>query len=106
MMPFIRVIELEELWSGEMKGCAVAGRKVLLIRKEQAVRAFEDRCAHLGVPLSMGRLENDVITCSAHEWRYGARTGCGIDPSAARLRSFAVEIADGVVWVDVDREGP
>jgi nitrite reductase/ring-hydroxylating ferredoxin subunit len=54
----------------------------------------------------MGRLENDVITCSAHEWRYGARTGCGIDPSAARLRSFAVEIADGVVWVDVDREGP
>lgn len=101
-MTFMRVAAMEELWSGELKGCVVEGRKVLLVRSGEVVTAYEDRCAHLGVPLSKGRLEGDVLTCSAHEWQYDARTGRGINPSTACLKAFPVKIDQGQVWVDAN----
>ncbi len=101
MMGFTRAIALDELWSGEPAGRVVGGRKVLLIRIGDAVSAFEDRCAHLGVPLSEGRLDGETLTCRAHEWQYDARTGKGINPASACLRAFAVKIEDGQVLVDV-----
>jgi len=100
-----RVVEADRLWDGEMRGYEVAGRKVLLVKLEGRLYAYEDRCAHLGVALSQGRMDDDVITCSAHHYQYDARTGRGINPRAVRLRSFAVAIEDGWVAIDVEREG-
>ena len=102
-MAFAKAAALDDLWSGDLKGVVVAGRAVLLFRKDDQVFAYEDRCAHLGVPLSRGRLDGDVLTCSAHEWQYDATSGCGLNPTSARLRSFRVRIEGGEVWVDVDR---
>ena len=104
-MAYAKVVALEELWAGEMKPCVVSGRRVLLLRKGENVVAFEDRCAHLGVSLSHGRLEGDVLTCGAHEWQYDATTGQGINPAYVRLHRFAVKIEDGQVWVDVEQAG-
>ena len=73
-----------------------------LLLKNGRVQAFEDRCAHQGVPLSLGRLHAGVLTCGAHEWQYDARTGQGINPSSAKLSRFPVEIRNGEIWIDVD----
>ena len=96
----IRVIALADLWDGDMTGVVVGGRKLLLVRKGDEVRAFEDRCAHLGVPLSEGTLAGDVLTCRAPHYQYDACTGHGINPAMARLRRYPVAIRDGEVFVD------
>jgi len=101
-MTFTRVAAVEDLWSGELQGFVVDGRKVLLIRSGEVVTAYEDRCAHLGVPLSKGRLEGDVLTCSAHEWQYDIRSGRGINPATACLKAYPVKIDQGQVWVDAN----
>jgi hypothetical protein len=49
-----RVTALDDLWSGEMRATRIGGRPVLLVNVGGRVRAFEDRCAHQGVPLSQG----------------------------------------------------
>jgi toluene monooxygenase system ferredoxin subunit len=95
-MAFVRVAALEELWTGE----PASRQGVLLLRRGDTVLAYEDRCAHLGVALSEGRLEGDTLTCSAHEWTYDVRTGRGINPASACLKAFPVRIEDGQVWVD------
>jgi toluene monooxygenase system ferredoxin subunit len=100
-----RVVAASELWDGEMRGYEVAGRKVLLVKLQGRLYAYEDRCAHLGVALSQGRIDDEVITCSAHHYQYDARTGRGINPRAVCLRSFGVAIEDGWVAVDVEQEG-
>jgi toluene monooxygenase system ferredoxin subunit len=100
-MAFAKAGLLEALSAGGMMACVVAGRKVLLVRDADAVHAYEDRCAHLGVPLSQGRLEGGVLTCGAHEWEYDGSTGCGVNPASARLRRFEVKVEGGEVWVDV-----
>jgi toluene monooxygenase system ferredoxin subunit len=73
---------------------------VLVLRIADGVRAYEDRCAHLGFPLSQGQLEDDVITCSAHHYQYDALTGQGVNPRTACLTTFAVKVEAGKVFVD------
>ena len=100
-MSLERAIELSELWIGEMRGLRVSGRGVLLVRLDDGVYAYADKCAHLGVELSKGALDASVITCSAHHYCYDARTGAGINPRSVCLTSFPLRIRDGVVYVDV-----
>jgi toluene monooxygenase system ferredoxin subunit len=98
-----RVLPADELWDGEMRGAIVRGRRVLLVKVEGKVCAYEDRCAHLGLPVSDGRLENGVITCRAHSFQYDAGTGRGVNPRSVCLHAFPVTAQDG--WVSVDVEG-
>ena len=104
-MTFAKAAMLEELWGGELTRVLVGSRPVLLVRTGDRVVAYEDRCAHLGVPLSQGRLDGDVLTCGAHEWQYDVNTGRGINPASACLRRFEVKVEEGQVWVDVDPAG-
>ena len=104
-MSALRVARLDALWDGEMRGFQVGGRKLLLVKLDGQVFAYEDRCAHLGVPLSQGRLEAELITCSAHHYQYCARSGAGVNPRAVRLRAFPVAIDDGWVAVDLAEAG-
>ena len=100
-MSFQRAASLDDLWIGEMIGVVVGGTRVLLVNVEGEVSAFEDRCAHLAVPLSEGRLEGALLTCSAHAWQYDARTGESQNPRGARLRALPVRIEGEELFVDV-----
>lgn len=105
-MGFLRALATDELWLGEMRGLLLDGRRVLLVRTEQGVRAYEDRCAHLGIPLSSGTFEGGRITCRAHHFQYDASTGLGVKPESVRLVAFPVRIEGDGIFVDVpDREG-
>lgn len=95
------VAELEELWEGEMRACRAGRHRILLLRLEDGIYAYEDRCAHLGMPLSEGKLRDGVLVCSAHHFEYDARTGRGINPRNLCLRRFPVVIENGKVWVVV-----
>jgi toluene monooxygenase system ferredoxin subunit len=106
-MAFRRVMALAELWQGEMVAHVVDGKKVLLLRLDEGaapgVHAFEDRCAHLGVALSQGRLDGTTLTCSAHHYQYDARTGQGVNPKNLCLVAFACKVEHGDVLVDVSQ---
>ncbi len=100
-MPFVPALALDDLWDGEMQAVAIGASKLLLIRVGDEVKAYADRCAHLGVPMSQGTLEGCVLTCSAHQYQYDARTGEGINPRTARLVSVPVRIEGGQILVEV-----
>lgn len=100
-MTYTAVLPESELWVGEMRGLVVAGRRLLLVRTEEAVCAYEDRCAHLGLPLSSGKLENGVITCAHHRYAYDARTGRGINPENVSLKRLPSCVRGPVIEVDL-----
>ena len=105
-MPFEPIIADAELWDGDMTARRVDGHDLLLVRHNGVVYAYENRCAHLGVALSEGRLDGYVLTCRAHHWQYDVRSGSGVNPATACLRRFAVKIEDGKVFVDVRAPSP
>ena len=103
-MTFCKVATLDDLWSGEKLGVIVQGRPVLLVNVEGKFCAYEDRCRHKGVPLSTGRLEDGVLTCSVHGWVYDVRTGRGINPESTILPSYPIKVENSDILVDVDGE--
>lgn len=104
-MGFVRVMTVDDLWDGEMQSVEVEHQSVLLVKINNVVYAYEDRCPHQGVPLSQGYLSNSVLTCCAHHWQYEMCTGCGINPKSAQLKSFPVEIRAGAIFINVNDKG-
>jgi len=99
---FEAVARFGDLTEGELIGCEVGGQAVLLARVGDAVHAYEDRCAHMGVRLSGGKRNDTRVFCRAHYWEYDLVTGRAIEPAGACLRRFAVRIEDGRILVDVE----
>lgn len=77
------------------------GASVLLIRFDGHLQAFRNACAHRGLPLDGGIVDEEAatITCPWHGFRFDCQTGeCFTDPSA-QLQTFPVQIKDGFAWV-------
>jgi nitrite reductase/ring-hydroxylating ferredoxin subunit len=96
------IARLDDLWDGEMRGYRVAGACVLLVRIGDGVRAYADRCPHLGVRLSEGDLADGVITCRAHHFQFDAASGTGVNPRTVALQPYPVALTNGEITVEVD----
>lgn len=75
-----------------------------------AVQAWEDRCPHRGVALSLGRVEGDRLACAYHGWEYAAADGrCVAIPAMPQqpvpgkvcARTYPVRTCQDMVWVDL-----
>lgn len=87
-------------------GRRVLGESVVLFRTTAgAVVALEDRCAHRPYPLSLGRLDGDLIVSGYTGFAYGPDGACRRVPTqervpvGARVRSFPVHDDGAFVWV-------
>ena len=103
-MTFHAAVRADALWVDEMIGVEVAGEPVLLLRLDDGVHAYADRCAHKAAKLSDGRLDRGVLTCAAHGWCFDACTGEGLNPRGVRLRPLAVKVEHGDVLVALEGE--
>ena len=71
--------------------------------------ASADRCPHRGMRLSHGFVRGEALNCIYHGWSYGQTGSCvripahpGLTPpESIRVVTYAVEEADGVIWVAV-----
>jgi toluene monooxygenase system ferredoxin subunit len=96
------VASLDELWEGEMLAVTIDAIDILLCNVAGTVYAYDDRCPHLANPLSRGQLDEHVLTCAAHEWSFDVRSGRGVNPATAVLRSFPVCLDGDTILVDGD----
>jgi toluene monooxygenase system ferredoxin subunit len=96
------VMQVDEMWEGDLVSRQVNGVAVLLINIDGDVHAFLDRCPHAGTPLNLGSLEGRVLTCATHLWQFDVVDGgAGVNPKNCRLLSYPVRIEDGKVLVRI-----
>lgn len=95
------VLAESELWVGEMRGIVVRGERLLVVRGENGVCVFRDRCPHQGYPLSEGTLNDGVLTCRVHRHSFDAATGAGINPPHPCLSALPTRVDAGQVLVDL-----
>ncbi len=95
----------EELWIGEMRGVQVGTARLLVVRTEQGVCVFRDRCPHQGFPLSEGQLADGVITCRVHRHTFDAASGAGINPPAPCLVPLRARLERGRLHVELPESG-
>lgn len=77
-----------------------------------SMQAWEDRCPHRGVPLSLGRVDGDRLACAYHGWQYAAQDGRCVAipampnqpvPGKVCVKTYPVQERQGLVWVQLAR---
>jgi hypothetical protein len=71
--------------------------------------AIDNRCPHMGFPLSRGTVHDGLLTCHWHHARFDLEGGGTLDPFADNVRTFPVVVEDGSVYVLTDErpdQGP
>jgi len=107
MAGFVEVARTDDLPPGRIKLIEVAGRQLALVNSEGSFYAVDNECPHRGGFLAEGEINpewNDwAIECPLHGSVFDVRTGEVLNPPATeRVRTYAVEVEDGVVRVSVD----
>lgn len=102
------VCRSRRLRPGQRLAIRLLGTPIVVFRGDGgAPGALLDRCAHRNVPLSLGRVEGERLTCAYHGWSF-ERGGdckrvpalCGAQESRGRrVPSFPVREQQGLVWV-------
>jgi nitrite reductase/ring-hydroxylating ferredoxin subunit len=97
----IYVSTLEEL---KKKGCMsfnVNGYDLVIFYHEGRVYALDNRCPHMGFPLSRGTTKDGILTCDWHHARFDLKSGGTFDLWAGDVPSFPTQVQNGKVWVKI-----
>jgi nitrite reductase/ring-hydroxylating ferredoxin subunit len=92
------------LVDGQPKRFKTQGGHVLLCRLGEEVFAYTPICPHANGDLTYGAIIGETAECPLHGWRFELRSGACVEPhGGATLRTYPVEILDGIVHVRIQR---
>ena len=95
------VCTVEELRRDGVRVAAISSHTVALFWSDGAPYAVDNRCPHMGFPMSRGTVSDGILTCHWHHAKFELAGGCTFDPFADDLPVFGTEVRDGKVWVDL-----
>ncbi|MFB6155416.1 MAG: Rieske 2Fe-2S domain-containing protein [Haloferacaceae archaeon] len=83
---------------------AFDGKPLLAVYHEGEPHVIENRCPHMGFPLSEGTVDDGILTCHWHHARFELSCGDTFDPWADDVPSFPTEVRDDTLYVDPNPE--
>ena len=101
MSDFQTVCKVNELAEGEGKTVQVGNKLVALFKTGDQISAIDDVCPHMGASLSSGYLENGIVTCPWHAWRFRLSDGAWADNPRLKIGCYQVRVQNDEVQVQV-----
>lgn len=88
-----------EIQSGKSKSFTISGERgrsieIAIFNRDGQYYAISNRCIHKGAPLSKGILEEDIVTCSWHGWKYCVKNGKSPHKGGDSVNSYEVKIVN------------
>lgn len=101
MSEFVTVAKAGEIPEGEGRAFAVHGRMVAVFLDRGEYRAIDDFCPHMGASLASGHLEDGVVSCPWHAWRFSVCDGTWCDNPRIKIDRFDVRVVNDEIQVHV-----
>jgi len=103
----VDVARVEEVAPGSTRVISAGDRVLALVNIDGSFYALDNECPHRGAELGEGRLNPRfgpfALECPLHQGCFDVRTGEVLNPPAIQaVRTYPVEIADGVIRVLID----
>ena len=107
MSEFTTVAKVGDIPEGEGRAFAVNGRMVAVFCENGTYQAIDDFCPHMGASLAGGHVEEGIVFCPWHAWRFKTCDGTWCDNPKISIDSFEVQLAGDEIQVCVpDKEEP
>jgi len=84
--------KISDFEEGQGRAVPVDGRMVAVFRTADEWFAIDDLCPHMGASLAEGYVEDKMVTCPWHAWRFCIRDGSWEDNPKTRVDCFEVKI--------------
>jgi nitrite reductase (NADH) small subunit/3-phenylpropionate/trans-cinnamate dioxygenase ferredoxin subunit len=101
MPAFRTVCSLHELKPGEGKTVIMNDKLIALFLDDSGCHAIDDTCPHMGASLSGGHLENGIVTCPWHAWRFRVADGTWADNPRVKIPAYQVRVVGAEVQVEI-----
>ena len=86
---FVEVAKLDEVPAGKMKHIELNGKEIMIVNLDGKFYALNDRCSHTNAPLSVGHIQDNMLTCPMHGARFDITTGKKV--SDPKMPSFNID---------------
>jgi 3-phenylpropionate/trans-cinnamate dioxygenase ferredoxin component len=93
---FQKVATKSEIPAGKGKKVQVGGDEVLVANVGGTYYAIANKCPHMHGDLSIGSLDNEVVTCPKHGAKFNVTTGKAV--GNPKMGLFHPKVADAVVY--------
>lgn len=97
----IRLASVDEIPEG--KAIIVKGPDdydIALFKLKGKIYALDNACPHQGGPLGEGELEEDIIVCPWHGYRFNICSGLCENSLCEDARTIPIELVDGIIYLN------
>ena len=101
MSDFITVAKTSDISEGQASAFAVNGRMVAVFNEGGDFQAIDDTCPHMGASLAGGYMEDGIVTCPWHAWRFKICDGTWCDNPRVKIDAFEVRVEGEEIQVRV-----
>ena len=104
-MQWIQIASAENIPPCQGRAIFIGDLSLAVFNTGDRFLAVENRCPHSGDSLAEGMVSGTTVTCPLHNWRICLETGLVTKPcveGTPQVRTFPLEVQDGVVMLDMD----
>ena len=84
----------------------VANKTIAVFHHGGRFYAIDDMCPHMGASLAGGHVEDGIVTCPWHAWRFQITDGTWADNRRIKIGSYPVRIEGDDILIGVDPPAP
>ncbi len=71
----------------------------VIFQTDTGYYAVENRCPHAGAYLHEGEVEDDILMCVWHGWRFDLETGQSLTEYWAKLKTYTLEVEGSDIYI-------
>ena len=100
----VSIGKAEDIPEGGSVVVEVNGKDVAVFRAGGRFFAIDDLCPHMGASLSGGYVEDGVVTCPWHYWRFRLSDGAWADNPKVRTGCYPVHVVGDELELEMPDE--
>jgi nitrite reductase (NADH) small subunit/3-phenylpropionate/trans-cinnamate dioxygenase ferredoxin subunit len=97
------VCRVTDLAPGEGRPVQVGNKLVAVFCDRGQYFAIDDVCPHMGAALSGGYVEEGIVTCPWHAWRFRLADGAWADNPRLKIGCYAVRVVGDEVQIQMSK---
>ena len=106
MSEFTTVAKVGSIDDGTGQAFKVGGKMVAVFNCGGQYYAINDFCPHMGASLSDGWVEDGVVTCPLHYWRFRLADGAWADNPKVKTGCYAVHVEGEEIQLELPDRPP